>query len=116
MYTHIPSICVDKPIDNRKLSMPGAPIGNSNAHKGKTWNDALRRAIASDQGARVLKAAHRLLDDAANGEPWAIKELADRLDGKPRQESIIESNVENTPQHFQIVFISPKEKLSINNQ
>jgi integrase len=71
--------------------MRGAPKGNTNAQKGKVWNDALIRAIASDHGARVLKAAHRLLDDAANGEPWAIKELADRLDGKPQQESVIES-------------------------
>jgi len=95
--------------------MRGAPIGNSNAQKGKAWNDALRRAIASDQGARVLKAAHRLLDDAANGEPWAIKELADRLDGKPRQESVIDPNVDYTPQHFRISFVNPHEKLSIEN-
>ena len=95
--------------------MRGAPIGNSNAQKGKVWSDALRRAIASDHGARVLKAAHRLLDDAANGEPWAIKELADRLDGKPQQESVIESNFDYIPQHFRISFVSPNEKLSIEN-
>ncbi len=100
---------------SRKVNMRGAPIGNSNAQKGKVWNDALRRAIASDHGARVLKAAHRLLDDAANGEPWAIKELADRLDGKPQQESVIESNVDYIPQHFRISFVSPNEKLSIEN-
>ena len=96
--------------------MRGAPIGNSNAQKGKVWNDALRRAIASDQGARVLKAAHRLLDDAANGEPWAIKELADRLDGKLKQESVIETNADFAPQHIRISFVSPNDKLSIENQ
>ena len=95
--------------------MRGAPIGNSNAQKGKVWSDALRRAIASDQGARVLKAAHRLLDDAANGEPWAIKELADRLDGKPKQESVIESNVDYTPPHIRISFVQPQDNLLVKS-
>ena len=72
--------------------MRGAPIGNTNAQKGKVWNDALRRAIASDQGARVLKAAQRLLDEASNGESWAIKELADRLDGKAIQGTVFDTN------------------------
>ena len=96
--------------------MSGAPIGNTNAYKGKLWNDALRRAVASDQGARVLRAAQRLLDEAANGEPWAIRELADRLDGKPQQESVIESNLDYIPQHIRISFVSPADKLSIENQ
>ena len=96
--------------------MSGAPIGNTNAYKGKLWNDALRRAIASDQGARILKAAQRLLDEASNGEPWAIKELADRLDGKPQQESFIESPKDFTPQQFQICFISPNDNLTHRNQ
>ena len=96
--------------------MRGEPLGNSNALKGKVWNDALRRAIASDQRFRVLKAAQRLLDEAAQGEPWAIKELADRLDGKPKQESVIESHSENITHHFKISFIPPSNKLIIENQ
>ena len=95
--------------------MRGAPIGNSNAQKGKVWSDALRRAVASDQGARVLKAAHRLLDDAANGEPWAIKELADRLDGKPKQESVIETNADYAPQHIRISFVQPQDDFLVKS-
>jgi hypothetical protein len=30
--------------------MSGAPIGNKNAQKGLMWNDALRKAIAQDDG------------------------------------------------------------------
>jgi hypothetical protein len=96
--------------------MRGAPFGNTNAQKGKVWNDSLRRAIASDQGARVLKAAQRLLDEASNGEPWAIKELADRLDGKPSQETVIDTTMGNLPHHIQISFVTPIQKLSIENQ
>jgi len=45
--------------------------------------DALHRAIDDDSGARLTRAAEALLDRAAGGEHWAIKELADRLDGRP---------------------------------
>lgn len=62
-----------------------APEGNQNAVKGKVWNDALRKAIVQDDGKRVRAAIDSLLTQAAAGEQWAIKELADRLDGKPAQ-------------------------------
>jgi hypothetical protein len=62
-----------------------APQGNQNALKGKVWNDALRKAIVQDNGNRVRAAIEQLLDNAAAGEQWAIKELADRLDGKSAQ-------------------------------
>jgi len=48
-----------------------------------TLLDALHRAIDDDSGARLTRAAEALLDRAAGGEHWAIKELADRLDGRP---------------------------------
>lgn len=67
------------------MTMAGAPIGNKNATKNKLWAETLRRAIAQDSGDRVRKAAEKLLDSAARGEQWAIKELADRLDGKSAQ-------------------------------
>jgi hypothetical protein len=73
--------------------MAGAPIGNKNACKGKVWADALHRAIAQDKGVRVRLAAEKLLDEASNGQQWAIRELADRLDGKPRQETALDAQV-----------------------
>jgi hypothetical protein len=73
----------------------GAPFGNNNAIKNKLWSDTLRRAIAQDSGDRVRQAAERLLDEAAKGEQWAIKELADRLDGKPAQSTALDLFGEN---------------------
>jgi len=86
-----------------------APIGNRNAHKGKIFFDALRRAMASDDNLRLRKAAERLLDLAAEGEPWAIKELADRLDGRPAQETFFEGRA-NLPvlTGIQVSFVEPK--------
>lgn len=71
--------------------MAGAPLGNNNATKNKAWDAALRRAIAQDDADRLRKAAEKLLTLAADGEQWAIRELADRLDGKATQQ--IDANV-----------------------
>lgn len=50
----------------------------------KSFKAALDKAIAQDPKA-LRRAADRLLQLASDGEPWAVKELADRLDGKPAQ-------------------------------
>jgi hypothetical protein len=64
----------------------GAPVGNQNAKKeNRVWRSTLDRAIAQDDSDRLRKAAEKLLDLAAAGESWAVKELADRLDGKAPQ-------------------------------
>ena len=69
----------------------GAPVGNKNAvgsqETERPFRDALRRAIAQEDGKRLRAAAERLLDLAAIGEAWAVKELAERMDGKAPQYS-----------------------------
>lgn len=62
-----------------------APEGNNNAGKNKPFWRALDKAIAQEDGKRLRAAAEKLLDLASNGEQWAIKELADRMDGKSAQ-------------------------------
>ena len=75
----------------------GAPLGNQNATKQqRRWGEALSRAIAQDDGKRLRDAAEKLLDLAAAGEAWAVKELGDRLDGKPAQ-SVSIGNDEDKP-------------------
>lgn len=67
----------------------GGQPGNTNGGTGalyKPWRSALDRAIAQDNAKRVRKAAEKLLDLAAEGEQWAVKELGDRLDGKAVQQ------------------------------
>lgn len=64
----------------------GAPLGNRNAGKSKPFWHAIDRAIAQEDGKRLREAAEQLLNLAAAGEQWAVRELADRLDGKPAQE------------------------------
>lgn len=66
--------------------MPGgAPIGNRNRSNTKLWEEAIRRAVLADDGKRLRAIAERLLDKAAEGDIAAIKELGDRIDGRPAQ-------------------------------
>ena len=60
-----------------------------NPPKRRVFEYAIRRALAArnngdmDKGLNGL--AHKLVREAMAGEQWAIKEIADRLDGKPSQ-------------------------------
>lgn len=67
------------------MAKKGGQPGNNNNQRGKLWNDALRKAIIQEDGRRLRAAAEQLLTQASEGAPWAIRELADRLDGKAFQ-------------------------------
>lgn len=77
------------------MAKKGGQPGNNNPSRGKIWNDALRRAITQEDGRRLRLAAEQLLDKAADGEAWAIKELADRLDGKAFQSVELSGDSDN---------------------
>lgn len=69
----------------------GAGFGNKNAAKGKLFLAQLKSIIVDEEHKlplakrRLRKAADKLLSEAARGEEWAIKELANRLDGRAVQ-------------------------------
>lgn len=67
----------------------GAPVGNTNATKGRPLTDALRRALArageGDLSVGMNMVAQGAVDAAIAGEQWAIREVWDRLEGKPAQ-------------------------------
>lgn len=68
----------------------GNPGGRPAGLKTGIFGEALRRAIAQDDGERLRDAAEALLTNAAKGEPWALGMLADRLDGKAHQSTSLE--------------------------
>ena len=60
----------------------GRPIGSTNREK--PFNDALRIELRSNPLA-LRTIAGKLIEKAEEGELAAIREIADRLDGKPVQ-------------------------------
>lgn len=84
----------------------GAPVGNNNATKSKPWKQALKRALARKHGdvtSGLISIASQIVEAADNGESWAIREIADRLDGKPAQQQIITGDEEGGPIRFEDV-------------
>ena len=65
------------------------PLGNQNYLKGRRWRDAIDRALAKRSAASGIESldelAEKLLTLADEGDLQAMKELGDRLDGKPSQ-------------------------------
>jgi hypothetical protein len=62
--------------------------------KEKQFLDALSMEIAATDGRSLRAIASKLLEMAVSGDMQAIKEVADRLDGKPAQtvDATIEDN------------------------
>lgn len=63
----------------------GAPLGNKNGSSDKPWADALRRALLAGDGKKLRATAEKLISEAELGNVAALKEIGDRLDGKPAQ-------------------------------
>ena len=63
----------------------GGQPGNHNAVKNRPWREALDRAIKRDDRGLLDLAAQKVLEGAAAGDMNAIKELGNRLDGRPVQ-------------------------------
>ncbi len=65
----------------------GRPAGSTND---RTWRGALVKAVsqrANGKGSpkKLELIANKCVDQAVAGECWALKEVGDRLDGKPAQ-------------------------------
>lgn len=82
--------------------MAGAPLGNQNRAKGAQWRAALDRALERREKSRAdgVKAideiAEELLKLCMSGDLQAIKEFADRMDGKAAQ-SVTVAGDESAP-------------------
>ena len=73
-----------------------APKGNRNAAKGKDWEGAIRRALCREGGSvgsGLNAIAAKLIEMAKEGNPFAIEQIANRLDGKATEHVHIESEV-----------------------
>ncbi len=78
--------------------MSGAPKGNQNARRAKELRDSLRYVLDNFENSAVKKGqalreiGRKLVEMGLDGNLAAIKEIGDRIDGKPAQTTIIEDD------------------------
>lgn len=72
----------------------GAQPGNTNQSKNKPWAAALARIDLQSEGAKLRKIAEKVYEMAEAGDIQAIKEIADRMDGKSIQGVELDASVE----------------------
>jgi hypothetical protein len=90
--------------ESSKLS--GGQPGNKNAAKGKMFYDQMRKVLVQEPE-RLRTIAENLIREAEAGEPWAIKEIMDRLDGKAVQATTV-ANEDGTPlTGLAVTFVNP---------
>lgn len=91
----------------------GGQIGNSNATKNKLFLNSLKRRLIQSPE-RLEKIIEALITQAENVQPWAIKELLDRIDSKPIQNNFIDIEEKKEIKNIDVVFIESKTRC-INN-
>ena len=67
------------------------------------------RLILTQEPHRLRAIADTLIKKAEEGEPWAVKEIMDRMDGKAHQAVSVE-NADGSPllSGIQVTFIKPE--------
>jgi len=87
--------------------MPGT-IGNQNARRAKELRDALNYALNNFENSAIKKGqalraiGRKLVEMGLDGNLAAIKEIADRIDGKSPQTTIIEEDDNRDIEDFNI--------------
>jgi len=89
----------------------GAPFGNTNGKKeNRIWGDAIKRVVAQGNSQKLRDLAEKLVSLAEAGDVAALKELGDRLDGKPAQQVQLSGDAE-TPLIVSVVkFLDAADK------
>jgi len=65
----------------------GAPLGHTNSSKNnRIWGNIIKKLAVQEDYKRLHAMAEKLYEKAAEGDLAAIKEVGDRLDGKPTQQ------------------------------
>jgi len=86
----------------------GGQQGNQNAAKSRMFYDKLRLVLTQEPH-RLRAIADTLVRKAEEGEPWAVKEIMDRMDGKAHQAVSVE-NADGSPllSGIQVTFVKPE--------
>ncbi len=93
------------------MAASGGQPGNQNAAKGADWKQAIKRALAHESGKTYREGldlvAKKFVEAAKKGDPWALKEIGDRIDGKPAQAITMEGEL-NIPLTGTVNFVDSR--------
>jgi hypothetical protein len=78
------------------MAKRGGQPGNNNGGKSRAWEAALRRHFTQNPQ-KLAQIALVVADAALSGESWAVKEIGDRLDGKPVQQVDLSTGDNHNP-------------------
>ena len=71
------------------MAESGGQLGNDNATRGMECRQALKRALSRKSKKTYREGLDKVMDEyvraACDGQSWAIRDMIDRLDGKPAQ-------------------------------
>lgn len=95
--------------DTEKAQISEKMMGNDNARKGKLFYGELRKTLVQNDALKLRAIAEKLVNAAQNGEPWAVKEIMDRIDGKALQATSIENPDGTAITGIQVTFVKPSE-------
>ena len=76
-----------------------APIGNRNGAKAREWTDALKWALQNYEGTGIAKGqalrqiARKVIEEGLQGNPQAIAEIGNRLEGKAVQPVDVDATI-----------------------
>jgi hypothetical protein len=84
----------------------GAPEGNQNAKKGKIFSDEIRKFLTQNPQ-KKREIVEGLVEAAVAREPWAVKEIMDRMEGKPIQATDITSSDGTVVSAIAMSFVEP---------
>lgn len=93
----------------------GAPKGNKNAVKGRRMITSMLQKVVTQSPDKIRKACEKLLDDAAEGNIYAFREIFDRLDGKPVQAVEIDTSKDENEVPASDIEIARKLAFALNN-
>lgn len=84
----------------------GGQEGNMNAAKGRMFYAELRKVFIQNPE-RLRNVAEGLISAAEAREPWAVRELLDRMDGKPIQVNQLENTDGSPVSGIMVTFVNP---------
>jgi Family of unknown function (DUF5681) len=68
------------------------PAGAGSTGRGKPFTDALMRALLQEDGKKLRAIAEKLIEQAMNGDVSALREIADRVEGRSKQSVEVADN------------------------